>query len=62
MLDKRILVREGWKYLKHELQVLIYVAEENRGWQTIIIKYEQPIFHRRGIRGVQKFVFNEFTL
>jgi len=54
VIDKRILVREGWKYLKHELQVPIYVAEEGRGWQTIIIKYEQHIFHRRGIRGTMK--------
>jgi len=31
MVDKRILVREGWKYLKYELQVPIYVAEVGRG-------------------------------
>jgi len=34
-----ILVKEGLKYLKYELKVPIYVAEEGRGWQTIIIKY-----------------------
>jgi len=57
MMDKRILVREGWKYLKYEIQVAIYVAEVGRGWQTIIIKYEQHIFHLRGTRGIQKINF-----
>jgi len=50
-----------WKYLKYELQVPIYVAEEGRGWQTIIINYEKHIFHRRGIGGIQNTSFNTFT-
>jgi len=29
--DKRILVIKGWKYVKYELQVTVYVAEEGRG-------------------------------
>jgi len=32
-------------------------AEVGRGLQTIIIKYEQHIFHRRGIRGIHKINF-----
>jgi len=51
-----------WKYLKYELQLPIYVAGEGRGWQTIIIKYEQQILNRRGIRGIQNTNFNAFTL
>jgi len=57
MIDKRILVREGWKYIKYEFQVPILVAEVGRGWQTIIIKCEQHIYHRRGRRGSQKINF-----
>jgi len=62
MMDKKKLVREGWKYLKYELQVPIYVVEEGRSWQTIIIKYEQHIFHRQGVSEIQKIDFNAFTL
>jgi len=39
MMDTRILVREGWKYLKYEIQVPIYAAEVDRGWQT----YTSPV-------------------
>jgi len=31
MTDKRIYVREGWKYLKFDLQVPIFAVEEEWG-------------------------------
>jgi len=51
-MDKRILCREG----THTF------CGGGAGLATVIIKYEQRIFHRRGIRGIQKINFSTFTL
>jgi len=49
------------EYLKCELQVPILVAEEGRGWQASIIKYEQHIFHRRCLERSKRLILMHLT-
>jgi len=56
MMDNRILVREGWKYLKYELQVPIYVTEVERGWQTSLLNMSNIYFTGRELDGSKIYI------